>query len=208
MLDEEYPRPCFTGEGRARVSTAKAFPYWINEDVVVLRWPEQQAEAEHLGTLSVPRLLLVEPGAPPPASVSCLEDWVRMPADDGDVRARLEALVHRAREHPAVPSLDGHGQLSFRGRRVFLSPIDERIAAVLVAAFDRGVAEADLMREVWPHNGHPAKLRVHMSRLRKQITPIGLGIKAIRSFGYRLHGTSPADSTETRQATVALPPHT
>ncbi len=182
------------------MSTADApLGYWINQDVVILRWPEQRAEADRLAQLAVPRLLLVEPGAPPPGTVSCLEDWVRMPVDDGDVRARLETLVHRAGEHPAVPSLDGHGQLSFRGQRVVLSPLDERIAAILVAAFDRGVAEADLLRDVWPNGGHAGKLRVHISRLRKRIAPIGLRIKAIRSFGYRLHGPNPADLSEIRQ---------
>jgi DNA-binding response OmpR family regulator len=107
-----------------------------------------------------------------------------------------------------VPSLDGHGQLSFRGLRVFLSPTDERLAAVLVAAFDQGVAETDLLREVWPSGGHPGMLRVHVSRLRKQVAPIGLGIKAIRSFGYRLHGPNPADLSEIRHRADALPPQT
>ncbi len=189
------------------MSTGNApFGSWTNADVVVLRYPEQRAEVERLTLLSVPRLLLVEPGAPPPASVSCLEDWVRMPAADTDVWARLEGLVHRAREHPAVPSLDGHGQLSFRGRRVFLSPTDERIAAALVAAFDHGVAEAELLRDVWPHGGHHGQLRVEVSRLRKRIAPIGLGITAIRGFGYRLHGALPAELSEIRHGTDALPP--
>jgi hypothetical protein len=176
------------------VSTAEevvSYPYWFHEEVVVLRWPEQQKEAERCSALSVPRLLLVAADASPPPTVHCLEDWLRLPADERDVRARLAALVHRAREHPATPTLDSYGQLSFRGERVFLSPTDERIARLLIDAFDEPVAESELLAAVRADGGQAAKLRVHISRLRKRIAPLGLGIKAIRNVGYRLHGPAP-----------------
>ncbi len=179
-----------------------AVPYWFNEDVVVLRWPEQEAEAERLDALTVPRLLLVEPGAPPPPTHSCLADWIRLPADDADVRARLTALVQRAREHPMVPTLDDHGQMTFRRRRVFLSPADELLARALLARFDEGVSEVELLEAVWPGEQNAAKLRVLVSRLRKRIAPLGLGITAIRNFGYRLHGRPVLAGSESRQDPV------
>jgi Transcriptional regulatory protein, C terminal len=180
-----------TAPEQRRSGDSSTFPYWLQDEVVALRWPQQRAEVERFAMLSVPRLLFVEPGAPPPPTRDCLEDWVRMPADDQDVRVRLAALAHRAREHPQIPTLDGHGQLSYRGRRVFLSPTDERIAAALVADYDCAVSEEDLFRRVWPDGGRHAKLRVHVSRLRKRIEPLGLDITSIRHFGYRLHGRFP-----------------
>jgi two-component system, OmpR family, response regulator len=157
------------------------------DDVVLIRWPEQRADAERLTRLHRPQLLLVEPDAAPPILEGCLADWIRLPADDADVRARLTALVARARQHPAIPALDGFGELSFRGRRVFLSPIDERLAEALVASFDRGVPDEELFEKIWDGNGDASKVRVHISRLRKRIRPIGLEIASIRGYGYRLH---------------------
>ena len=157
----------------------------------MLRWPEQRSEAERLAALTVPCLLLVEPGAQPPPASSCLEDWIRLPADDVDVRARLHALVRRAAHHPTVPTLDGHGQLTFRGRTAFLSPTDERIARVLLDAFDRAVPEAALLDDI-EDDATSTKLRVHVSRLRKRVDPIGLEITAIRNFGYRMHSVPAA----------------
>lgn len=165
-----------------------------NENVVVMRWPEQRAEAERLFSLGVPVLWLVEPRSSPPSSSTCLEDWLRLPADDQDVRARLEALSMRAAHHPAVPELDGFGQLSFAGRRVFLSLIDERVARVLVESFDRVVAEDRLLYDVWPDGGKTNKVRVHISRLRKRLLPLDLEITAVRHHGYRLHRANGAAS--------------
>ncbi len=158
-----------------------------HHDVVVVRWPEQHADAERLARLDRPHLLLVEPGVAPPELDSCLADWIRLPADDGDVRARLAALEARAKQHPAVPVVDGFGEFSYGGKRVFLSPTDQRVAELLVASFDRGVPETELFARLWDGEGEPSKVRVHVSRLRKRIEPLGLEITAIRGFGYRLH---------------------
>ncbi len=158
-----------------------------HDDVVVVRWPEQRADAERLTRLQRPHLLLVEPGIAPPVILGCLADWIRLPADDIDMRARLAALAARAEQHPAVPLVDEFGELSFLGRRVFLSPIDQRIAELLVKSFDRGVPDRELFERIWESEGEPSKVRVHVSRLRQRIRPLGLEITAIRGFGYRLH---------------------
>jgi DNA-binding response OmpR family regulator len=157
------------------------------DDIVLVRWPEQRADAERLARLHRPHLLLVEPDAEAPVLEGCLVDWVRLPADDRDVRARLANLVARAQEHPAVPALNGFGELSFRGRRVFLSPTDERIAESLVASFDKAVSDEDIFERIWDGHGDASKVRVHISRLRKRIQPLGLEIASIRGVGYRLH---------------------
>lgn len=161
-----------------------------HHDVVVVRWPEQRADAERLARLDRPHLLLVEPGVAPPELDSCMADWIRLPADDVDVRARLAALEARARHHPTTPKVDGFGEFSYGGQRVFLSPTDQRVAEVLVGSFDRAVPEAELFGRLWDGAGEPSKVRVHISRLRKRIEPLGLEITSIRGFGYRLHPAS------------------
>jgi hypothetical protein len=158
-----------------------------HHDVVMVRWPEQRADAERLARLDRPHLLLVEPGVAPPELTSCLADWIRLPADDGDVRARLGALAARTLQHPPHPVVDEFGEFAYGGKRVFLSPIDQRLAEVLVASFDRGVSEKELFERLWDGEGEPSKVRVHVSRMRKRIEPLGLEITSIRGFGYRLH---------------------
>jgi hypothetical protein len=158
-----------------------------HHDVVVVRWPEQRPDAERLARVDRPHLLLVEPGVPPPELESCLADWIRLPADDADVRARLAALGARANKHPGVPVVDDFGEFSYAGQRVFLSPTDQRLADVLVASFDRAVPEPELFARLWDGEGETSKVRVHVSRLRKRIEPLGLEITSIRGMGYRLH---------------------
>jgi hypothetical protein len=51
-------------------------------DVVLVLWPDHASDLERLSAFGVPRLLLVAPEAPPPEDGDCLQDWVRLPADD------------------------------------------------------------------------------------------------------------------------------
>jgi hypothetical protein len=162
----------------------------MSRDVVVLRWPEQGAERERLERLGVPRLLIVEAGVDPPAGDSCLEDWLRLPAEDCDVRARLLSLAQRAAHHPMVPLLDDFGQLTHRGVSVFLSPVDQRVAQVLVESFGTSVRDEELARRAWPAGSSDQTLRVHISRLRRRIAQLGLTITSVRNVGYVMHEES------------------
>jgi len=158
-----------------------------HDDVVLVRWPEQRSDAERLALLDKPHLLLVEPGAAPPEIHSCVADWIRLPADDGDVRARLAALAERALRHPTTPTMGDFGEFNYHGRRVLLSPVDERVAELLIASFDRVVTDADLIAHVWQAEEGHVKLRVHISRLRKRVAELGLEITVVRNIGYRMH---------------------
>jgi len=154
-------------------------------DVVVLSWPEQSAERDRLERQNVPRLWLVERGAEPPVADTCLEDWLRLPADDADVRARLAALSHRAAHHPPRPSLDEHGELAFRDAIVYLSPAEQFLAKPLVEHFGSAVAEPDLVRAAGDETSDQT-LRVHVSRLRRRVAPMGLTVVSVRGYGYAL----------------------
>src|SRR5205823_11166263 len=94
-------------------------------------------------------------------------------------------LARRAAHHPSRPHLDDVGQLTHRGARLFLSPLDQRIVRVLLARYQDVVMEDELLA-AWPEGGHNGTLRVHLSRLRRRLKPLGLTITSIRTVGYTL----------------------
>lgn len=166
-------------------------------DVVLLRWPAEAARRDDLAERGVARLLLVENGAAPPAPVDCLEDWIRVPAPELDLRARLAALENRARRHsPAVPTLDADGVLRFGGAWVSLPPVEARLTQVFVDRFGAVVGRETLARAGWPEGtaGRNA-LDVHVLRLRRRLTSVGLVIRTVRSRGYLLEAPTADQNT-------------
>jgi len=158
-------------------------------NVVVVHWPEQQDEIPRLAEERVPRLLLVAPAAEPPDTTDALQDWVRLPGDARDVRARLVGLRRRAdrARRDSMPRLDGRGRLLSGTSWVQLSPIHERLVERLLAADQAVVAEEELQQAGWP-GGAPSSnaLRVHLHRLRGLIGPVGLEIRGVRGEGWVL----------------------
>ena len=102
----------------------------------MIRWPDEQARRQRLSLAGGPRLLLVENGATPPPVLDCLEDWIRVPAAEDEVQARVDALATRraAHDHDA-PGLDAHGVLRFRGCWVSLPPLETRMLDALLTRF-------------------------------------------------------------------------
>jgi DNA-binding response OmpR family regulator len=172
-------------------------------DVAMLRWPAESDRRDDLATLGVPRLLLVEPGSPPPPLDDCLEDWLRVPADEADAAARIAALERRADAHTHthtanngngngngngdIPHLDEDGVLRFDGRWVALPPVEGRLAALLIDRFGAVVSRDALTKAGWPStpSGRNA-LDVHILRLRRRLSQVGLSIRTVRSRGYLL----------------------
>ena len=155
-------------------------------DVVLLRWPAESARRDELVEAGRAHLLLVEDGALPPEPVDCLEDWIRVPAPELDLRARLSALEARAARHaPTTPTLDGDGVLRFGASWVSLPPVEARLTRALIERFGAVVGRESLARAGWPEGtaGRNA-LDVHVLRLRRRLAAVGLAIKTVRSRGY------------------------
>jgi DNA-binding response OmpR family regulator len=168
----------------------------------VLAWPEDAAEAERLRREGVPRLLLVPHAEPPPQDVDHLAEWVRVPAEEREVAARVVALLRRAEAFSVRPHVDEHGRISFRERWSALSPTEARIAAVLCDRYTDVVSTQELRSLAAPHDGRgrgpsPAAFRVHLHRLRQRIAGLGLEVVSVRNEGVVLQPRS-ADA----------PPHT
>ena len=65
-------------------------------DVVLVRWPEETERLERLRAAGAPRLLLVGEDLAAPEPVDPLEDWIRLPAAEDDLRVRVSTLASRA----------------------------------------------------------------------------------------------------------------
>lgn len=156
-------------------------------EVVHLRWPAERRRRERLRQEGRPRLLLVESGVAPPALGDCLEDWIRLPADDGDIAARAGELLARSRHHVGVtPTLES-GVLRVGESWVPLSPLEAQLTAALLERMDAVVSRETLARAGWPAGTNARNtLDVHMARLRRRLETVGLAIRTVRSRGYLL----------------------
>jgi hypothetical protein len=74
----------------------------LDHDVTVVHWPAERARIEQLRADGRPRLLLVAVTAAPPLFPDELEDWVRVPAADGEVAHRSARLARLAHERQAA----------------------------------------------------------------------------------------------------------
>jgi hypothetical protein len=157
------------------------------DDVVLVRWPEEAARLQYLRERGAPRLLLVAESLAAPASIDPLEDWIRLPAAEDDLRARVTTLAARAGQAVAKASVDDDGLLRYRGRWVTLSPVERALAAALIDRFGAVVGRDTLVRRAWP-GGSPTRnaLDVHMLRLRRRIAGLGLEVRTVRARGYLL----------------------
>ena len=165
-------------------------------DVVLVRWPEEFPRLERLRVAGTPRLLLVGEDLVPPSSVDPLEDWIRLPAAEEDLRARVATLAARGGTTFAVPSVDGDGLLRFRGQWVTLSPVERSLAAALVDRFGAVVGRDTLVRRAWPGGSTTRNaLDVHMLRLRRRIGELGLEVRTVRARGYLLQAADEKPGT-------------
>ena len=169
----------------------------------MLRWPEEESRRSRIRLAGEPRLLLVPDGEEPPPVGDCLEDWIRIPAPENEVRARVDALAVRSLVHhsngngnghdghaPAGPVLDDFGVLRVNGAWVALPPLEARLAEALLERLGAVTSRELLIRAGWP-SGAPGRnaLDVHVLRLRRRLTPVGLAIRTVRSRGYLMEVT-------------------
>ncbi len=160
----------------------------------MLRWPEEESRRARISEAGGARLLLVPDGQEPPQVGDCLEDWIRVPAPESEVRARVDALAVRSQAHPtnghtghapSNPVIDDFGVLRVNGSWVALPPLEARLAEALLERLGTVTSRDLLIRAGWP-TGAPGRnaLDVHVLRLRRRLTPVGLAIRTVRSRGY------------------------
>jgi len=156
-------------------------------DVALIQWPSDEALRAELARRGQPRLLLVEAESDPPVCDDPLEDWVRLPVSRADRNARLRALEARGSGDRVGPVLDPSGTLSYRGAATHLSEVQTRLIAPMVERFGAVVGRDTLTELLWPDaEAAGNNLDVTIGRLRRQLVPVGLKIRTVRSRGYLL----------------------
>lgn len=164
----------------------------------MVRWPAEESRLAAIRSAGQARLVLVPEGVAPPLTSDPLEDWVRLPASDEDVRARVRVLEDRMRgaEEAHLPELDENGLLRLGGLWVSLPPVEHRLMNVLLDRYRAVVSRDALARAGWP-DGIPGRnvLDVHIVRLRRRLAPLGLVIRTVRSRGYLLELGTPEAAT-------------
>jgi DNA-binding response OmpR family regulator len=152
-------------------------------EVMLVRWPEDGEEGERLAGVGVAVLYLVNDEDEPPTPTSCLEDWIRIPGDDRDLRARVAALELRAASHHSSPRIDDEGRLHYHGKVLALSPEEAEVARLLTERFGDLVSDDELEERV---NDAELQLRARMTHLRANVRGLGLALRRIRRRGYIL----------------------
>lgn len=163
-------------------------------DIELIQWPAQTELRNRLAERRQTRLLLVARKADPPVSDDILEDWVRLPVTDQDLRARIRDLLSRAAAHQRrTPTIDRHGVLHTARGSAALSPLHAALVRVLLDNLGKVVARSELEAAGWQQQvPERNRLDVHMTRIRRRIEETGLSIKTVRSRGYLLENPEPA----------------
>jgi len=157
-------------------------------DVAMIQWPSDEGLRAQLEEQRQPRLLLVDSDVEPPHCTDVLEDWIRLPVSRDDRNARIRTLEARVGDvEREVPSIDGSGTLCYRGASTQLSAIQSDLALALLERFGSVVSRETLVAAAWPRDeSSDNNLDVAIGRLRRQLEPVGLRIRTVRSRGYLL----------------------
>jgi DNA-binding response OmpR family regulator len=159
----------------------------VDGPVELLSWPRDAARRSTLARLGVPRVLLVEPDAEPPVEIGLDEDWIRLPADDRDVRARIAHLARFAsRLDDDQPFIDAHHILHRAGATLPLSGTEAAVLQMLLDRRGSVVAVDELRREAWHGQQPPTRDAVDalIYRLRRRLSGWNLVIRSVRNRGF------------------------
>ncbi|MEA2843511.1 MAG: two-component system, OmpR family, response regulator [Actinomycetota bacterium] len=160
-------------------------------DVELLHWPGDAARRDACAERGIPCLLLLGDG-PPPAGLGPLEDWIRVPAGELDLLARMRRLSGLATGTADPPVVDEEGILHVGDLWTALSPTEAALARALSARFGNLVAREDLLAALRPPGDRRARtLDLQICRLRRRIATVGLVVSSIRNRGYVLEAAPP-----------------
>jgi DNA-binding response OmpR family regulator len=153
--------------------------------VVLIRWPADATVRDDLAARGVPRLLLVDAASAPPKLLLDGEDWLRVPADERDMFARIARLEARCRPPEPVDVVVDDLIVRNGSRWVAVSPLEAALVRPLVTNLGRLVTREDLADSGWD-DGVARSLRSRVRGLRIRLTEIGLHLMTVRGRGYIL----------------------
>ena len=125
------------------------------------------------------------------------DDYVTKPFGNGELAARLEALLRRggaaARPDDAVYQdelvrLDfAQQRMTISDREVPLTPTEFSLAAALVRHPGQILSHQQLLEMVWNGDGSRPQVKLYVGYLRRKLRDAGAGnpVETVRGFGYR-----------------------
>jgi len=156
-------------------------------EVELLHWPVDEDRLVELRSAGRARLLVIDPDTEAPVCGDLLEDWIRRPASIHDLRARIAGLERRMELSSSDRPIVDDCVVRFRGCLVPVPPVEMRIATLLIERVGAVVSREKLSDAGWPGGGADRNaLDVHMMRLRRRMSEIGLSIRTVRGRGYLL----------------------
>lgn len=126
------------------------------------------------------------------------DDYVTLPCNPHELRARAVAVLHRAaraspRSRPVLALGDGTLDLAARqvrlgGREVALRPREFALLVALARQAGAAVSRTWLLTEVWGFAGdaNSRTVDMHVRTLRGRLAHAPLHIETVRGVGYRL----------------------
>jgi DNA-binding response OmpR family regulator len=150
-------------------------------EVMLIRWPEDGDDGIRLANAGLAVLYLIDGDDEPPTPTTCLEDWVRIPGDERDLRARVSALEFRSLSHLGPPRVDDDGRLHHLGKTIPLAPEEADLARLLTQRFGELVPDED-----FESGAGERTLRTQMTDLRARLRGVELSVRRVRRRGYLL----------------------
>jgi hypothetical protein len=181
-----------------QVTTTPGAPAASIDGVRLVPWPAEEDARLELASDGLPRILLVASDGAPPEDWDDLEDWVRLPLDPDELRARARTLRRRARSG-ARPWFDDDQFLRVDDDRWIDLPATPRaVVALLVERFGELVSNDEIARAYLEHGGsvQDSARKAMIVRVRRRVAELGLTLHSIREAGYLLDwdasGATPA----------------
>ncbi|MFN8021923.1 MAG: winged helix-turn-helix domain-containing protein [Acidimicrobiales bacterium] len=202
MLDGTSPHPSEPDAAADPADPAVLDDLAERTGVEIVTWPDGEDRRQHLARAGVPRLLLVAPGVEAPVGVGIDEDWVRLPAERGDVVARIQRLarVIETLQHDH-PVLDQRHIVHYGGVSVVLSAAQAQVMELLLAHPSQIVSRAELEAALWPAGAPgPKALDGVVFRLRRRLAGSGLVVRSAHARGFAIDAREPVVTATDRSA--------
>lgn len=133
------------------------------------------------------------------------DDYLTKPFGNGELAARVEALLRRPRVAEQPDDIYDDGRLLVRlsarevsvgGMSVTLTPTEFRLLAALIRHAGQTLTPDQLLEQAWndPLGVGPERVKFGVMRLRRKLGEgAGASIQAVRGFGYRYVAPQPRD---------------
>ena len=133
------------------------------------------------------------------------DDYMLKPFELPELLERLRALLRRSQAATSAVLGFGplemdtaHRRVTLAGQPMELGPREWTVLEYLLLQVPKPAAKDKLLQALtgWDKEITPNAIEVYVSRLRAKLEPAGIGLRAIRGFGYRLECADATGATD------------